>query len=217
MKRMPINKNYMIVFDFETTGKNPQVCEPIEIGALVVNPQTLEVLPDKFLSDVAPSTEDIIEAKALEVNGFTMERIRKAPPQEHVWKLFQKFVSKYNVKGYDSYPIPVGCNIKKFDMIIADRLCEKYGMVDKGGEPKLFNKKFVHDMYEILFPWFENRDDLISYSMDNMRDYFGLSRDKSHTALKDCEDTYKIYSRFLSFTRKMSKKYNFKDAFKNKE
>lgn len=212
---MPINNNYILCFDFETTGLDTKTCEPLEIGCLVIDPKTYKLLPDRFLSDIAPSEGTVIEPKALEVNGFTMDRIKAAPPQDIVWKQFQQFVSKYNVKGFNGAPIALGANIKAYDLPIADRLCQKYGMVDKEGKSKLFNKRYIHDIYEILFPWLESKDEPSSYGMDVLRDYFGLSRHKAHTALKDCEDVYKIYERFMMFMRNLSRRYNFKDAFKN--
>lgn len=214
---MPQLSNYIVCFDFETTGLDTGTCEPLEVGAIVID-QNYNILPDKFISDMGVDIPfESIDKKALEVNGFTRERIEKAPPQEHVWREFCKFVGKYNVKGGNPYPIAMGANIKDYDLPIAYRLCSKYGMVDTNKKPKLFNKKRIYDIYEIICPWMDGNEELQTYRMDDMRDYFGLSREKSHTALKDCYDTARICCRFLKMTRALSKTKQFKGAFANEK
>ncbi len=38
--------NKICVFDFETDGANPNVCSPVQIAALIIDPIKLEVVPN---------------------------------------------------------------------------------------------------------------------------------------------------------------------------
>ena len=64
-----------------------------------------------------------------------------------------------------------------------------------------------------MFPRFENSNEVTSYSMDNMRDYFGMSKENAHDALKDVEDTAMLLCRFMRLYRRTSSSVRFKGAF----
>jgi hypothetical protein len=51
--------------------------------------------------------------------------------------------------------------------------------------------------------------------MDYLRDYLGMSSEKSHDALQDVKDTANILIRFLVMQRNLSKKIKFEKAFAN--
>ena len=59
----------------------------------------------------------------------------------------------------------------------------------------------------------ENSNEVTSYSMDNMRDYFGMSKENAHDALKDVEDTAMLLCRFMRLYRRTSSSVRFKGAF----
>jgi DNA polymerase III epsilon subunit-like protein len=65
----------------------------------------------------------------------------------------------------------------------------------------------------LVFYWFENNSDLKSYTLDSLRDYFGISKDGAHDALKDVRDTAEIIIRFLKLHRSLSQKIKFKNSF----
>ena len=41
---MSVNFNHFIVYDFETTGVDIETAEIIQVGAIVINPRTLEIV-----------------------------------------------------------------------------------------------------------------------------------------------------------------------------
>jgi DNA polymerase III epsilon subunit-like protein len=71
----------------------------------------------------------------------------------------------------------------------------------------------VVDVMNLIFYWFEHNNDLKSYTLDNIRDYMGLSKDGAHDALKDVKDTAQILIRFLKLHRNLGQKIQFKEAF----
>jgi DNA polymerase III epsilon subunit-like protein len=162
---------------------------------------------------------DPIEDEALEVTRKTREGLAKAPLPKTVWKKFNKFVDKYNWKGTSfSAPIASGYNINGYDMPIVERYCHMYGPIDeKKGKQKLFNPIFTMDLMQHIYCWFENNADVKGYSMDYLRDYFGMSSDNAHDALQDVKDTANILIRFLKMQRNLSKKIKFEKAFANGE
>ena len=74
------------------------------------------------------------------------------------------------------------------------------------------------DLMQHIYCWFENNADVgNSYSMDFMRDYFGMSKDNAHDALQDVKDTANILIKFLKMQRNLSKKIKFEKAFASGE
>ena len=65
----------------------------------------------------------------------------------------------------------------------------------------------------MIFYWFENDDSLKSYSMDNLRDYLGISKEGAHDALKDVRDTAEVLIRFMRLHRNIASKVKFKGSF----
>ena len=65
----------------------------------------------------------------------------------------------------------------------------------------------------LMFYWFEQNNDIKSYTLDTVRDYFGIPKEGAHDALKDVKDTADIIIRFMKLHRNLSKKIKFKGSF----
>jgi DNA polymerase III epsilon subunit-like protein len=209
-----MNSSNIIVFDFETGGLNPKKCSPIQVAAVVLNPRTLEVIPNgKFNQMMCPLTQeefDAIEDGALAVNKKTREQIKAAPPEDLVWKDFGKFVLSY--KNGNNLPIPAGQFIYGYDLIISERLCKKYGPWDKKrDEQALWSRDFI-DLKNDLFRWFENSNELPNMKLDTVRDYFGMRKDQAHDAMEDVRQTAEILVKFMKLYRSLAKRVRFKDS-----
>ena len=77
----------IIVFDFETGGRDPRTCQPTQIAALALDGRSLK-LKGTFNSEIWAETDDDkavkmglapLEEGALKVTGKTREQIAKAP------------------------------------------------------------------------------------------------------------------------------------------
>jgi DNA polymerase III epsilon subunit-like protein len=220
------------VFDFETDGSNPEVCSPVQLAAVIIDPVRLEVIPDsEFNITCKPEVmekdnnyryeTDIIDFHA-RVKGCSKESVyeqwRQYPSQDIGWQSFVSYLEKYHCgnrkkKSMFSAPIAAGYNINRFDMKIIGRLCQKYKNIDaKENNPNIFYPRDVLDIMNLVFYWFENSD-LKSYSLDNMREHLGISKDGAHDALKDVHDCAAILIRFLRLHRKLGSKIKFKGSF----
>lgn len=231
-----IVNNKICVFDFETDGKNPEVCSPVQLAAVIVDPLKLEIVPDsefnvtikpeKLENDPSysyktPDDGDILAWHG-KVRGCSEQEILKswiaATPQKQAWKMFSDYLNLYHSrsarKSKFSAPIAAGYNIYRFDLVISKRLCGKYNMLDKDNEPELFAPRDVLDIMNLIYPWMMNIEEVKSISLDNIRKYLGISGDNAHDALKDVKDCAEILIRFLKLYKSLTPKISFKDSFK---
>ena len=222
------------VFDFETDGSDPKTCSPVQLAALMVDPIKLEIIPksefeikfkpEKLEKDTDYEYKtDILDFHARVRNTTASEILaewKEYPKQENSWNQFVLYLEKYHCrtskKSCFSAPIACGYNINRFDLPIVDRLSKKYKNVNKEKRTNLFHPRDVIDLMNLVFYWFEDNKDVKSYSLDNMRDYLGLSKEGAHDALKDVEDCAKMVIRFLRLHRNLAAKITFKDAFNGK-
>lgn len=226
-----INYNKICVFDFETDGSDPTSCSPVQVAAVMIDPITLDIIDDSELNiNFKPEVlednptykyeTDILEFHA-KIRGCSQEDIlqswHKYPKQEHAWNMFVNYLDKYHSrsskKSQFSAPIAAGYNINRFDLNIIDRLSRKYGNLNKEKRTNLFYPRDVIDAMNLMFYWFEHNNDLKSYTLDTVRDYFGISKIGAHDALKDVKDTAAIIIRFMKLHRNLSEKIKFKQAF----
>ncbi len=198
-----INTNHYAFFDFETGGIDVNSTEPVEIAVKLYNAYTLEPFPDgEFSSLCRPEKMELVSEEALAVNKIKREDIEKAPPIKLVWQELVEFVSRFNSKKNDwCSPIPAGYNIVDFDLPILRRMNAAHG--PKGDKTVLFNTYKRFDLRDTLFLWFENSKQPENFKLDTLRDYFGISKNDSHRALKDVIDTAEISIRFLKLHRRL--------------
>jgi DNA polymerase III epsilon subunit-like protein len=228
-----INYNKICVFDFETDGSNPKECSPVQIAALIIDPIKLEIVPNSefnifFKPETLAANEnyeyttDILDFHA-KVKGCSKDDVlaqwKNYPSQEQSWKMFINYLdmhhSRSSKKSQFSAPIAAGYNINRFDLNIIERLSIKYGNLNKENRTDIFYPRDVIDVMNLIFYWFEHNNDLKSYTLDSLRDYFGISKDGAHDALKDVQDCAEILIRFMKLHRNLGSKIKFKNSFQN--
>jgi len=213
----------IIVFDFETGGRNPMRCQPTQIAAIALDGRNFR-LKGEFNSMMRPIIDDDkaiaagvdpIEEGALKVTGQTRAQLAKAPLPKGVWKKFCTFVNKYNWKGTPYFaPIPAGFNILGYDMKIVDRLCKEYGPYDdKRQSQKLFHQIYKIDVMDDVWLWTEGDPSVKSISMDSLRERMGLSSENAHDALQDVKDTANIFIKLQKSRRAVYRNMKFEKAF----
>jgi DNA polymerase III epsilon subunit-like protein len=226
------NFQKICVFDLETDGISPDKCSPVQIAAIMVDPNKLEIIPDsEFNINLKPealqdkpdydySDSDVLDFHA-KVRGSSKEDILKQwkdyQKQEQGWKLFVSYLELYHTrsdkKSCFTAPIAAGYNINRFDLRIIERLSTKYNNVNKEGKSSLFYPRDVLDMMNMVFYWFEGNSELKNYTLDHIREYFGLSTVGAHDALKDVKDTAHLLIRFMRLHRNLANKVKFKGSF----
>ena len=213
----------IIMFDFETGGRNPLKCQPTQIAAIALDGRNFK-LKGQFNSEMRPILDDKkavkagvdpVEDEALRITNKTRAGLAKAPLPKGVWKKFITFVNKYNWKGTPYFaPIPAGFNIIGYDMKIVDRLCKEYGPWDDKREcQKLFHQIYKIDVMDDVWLWTEGDPDVKSISMDSLRERMGLSSDNAHDALQDVKDTANIFIKLQKSRRAVYRNMKFERAF----
>lgn len=226
------NYQKICVFDLETDGANPDKCSPVQIAAVMVDPSKLEIIPDSEFNitlkpealhvnpDYDYSDSDVLDFHA-KIKNTVKEKVlsewKDYQSQEQGWKLFVSYLDLYHTrserKSCFTAPIASGYNINRFDLKIIERLSLKYNNLNKEGKTSLFYPRDVLDLMNMVFYWFEGNNELKNYTLDHVRDYFGISTVGSHDALKDTKDTANLLIRFMKLHRNLSNKVKFKGSF----
>lgn len=213
-----MNNQNIIVYDLETGSRRAWTTQPIQIAAVAIHPQKLEILEGGvFESMMKPVLDDDkaielgldpIEDGALEVNKKTRKELETAPKLSVVWKSFEQWVKTFNPKGNKwNRPVKAGFNNNKFDDIIINRICgeEPYGFGpydEEYSQEELFHPIHSIDVMKLCWYWFEALDlPMRGMSMDALRKYFGMQSENAHDALVDVVDTAEILVRFLKLSR----------------
>jgi len=227
------NSQKICVFDFETDGINPDICSPVQIAALIIDPFRLEIVKDSEFninmkpellekdSEYAYADSDVLDFHS-KVRGTSKQDILKEwhgyQKQEQGWKMFLSYLEMYHMrsdkKSCFTAPIAAGYNINRYDLRIIERLSLKYNNLNKEKRSNLFYPRDVIDLMNMIFYWFEGNNELKNYTLDNLRDYFGLSKEGAHDALKDVRDTAEILIRFMKLHRNVGSKVKFRGSFK---
>jgi DNA polymerase III epsilon subunit-like protein len=213
----------IIVFDFETGGRNPHKCQPTQIAALALDGRNFK-LKGTFNSLIKPIIDDEkaiaagldpLEEEALKITRKTREELAKAPLPKAVWKKFTTFVEKYNWQGTSFFaPIPCGFNIIGYDMHIVNRMCKEFGPWDeKREQQKLFHQIYKIDVMDDIWLWTEGDPNVKSISMDSLRERMGLSSENAHDALQDVKDTANIFIKLQKSRRVVYQNMKFEKAF----
>lgn len=128
-----MNYQDIVVFDLETTSVNPHRCQPIQLGAVVIDGRRMTIHPDStFRSFIKPILDinvcddlglDPFTDEITEKTGIKLEDIQDAPSLESVWDQFKQYVAKYNYrKGKWGAPVKAGMNNRNYDNIVLDRI-----------------------------------------------------------------------------------------------
>ena len=217
----------IIVFDFETGGRNPLRCQPTQIAAIALDGRNFR-LKGEFNSMMRPIIDDDeaiaagvdpIEEGAVKGTGQTRAKLARAPLPKGVWKKFCNFVNKYNWKGTPYFaPIPAGFNIIGYDMHIVNRLCKEYGPWDEKRQAhNLFHQIYKIDVMDDVWLWTEGDPNVKSISMDSLRERMGLSSENAHDALQDVKDTANIFIKLQKSRRAVYRNMKFEKAFADGE
>ncbi len=207
-----------MVYDWETTSKNRNSCQPTQLAAVMIDPRKLEIVKgSKFNSLIRPEFDeekckelgvDPPTDEVLKLTHKTREELQKAPDLKHVWGGFVEYSKKYSrtSKIWDA-PVRAGFNILGYDNPIMDRVAKMYGPYDEEYEcQKAFHP--IHNIDLMNFIWVLTENIKVnatnSISMDNMRPWFGMAKDGSHDALNDVIDCAELIIRIIKLNRKLT-------------
>lgn len=160
--------------DTETTGLDPNKHEILEIAVVVE--QDGKVI-DKFVGKIKPKMIASAEPKALEMNGYAKnpEAWSTAPTMEEVGPILVKMLEGCTLVGHNV----------SFDEDFLKQNLKRAGVLGKIPYHKIDTVTLV---YEHLSPLGLKR-----VSLDSVRDFLSWDKEGAHTAMKDVEDTRKLF------------------------
>lgn len=150
-----------------------------------------------------------------------LEWWNSAPSQQSVWDSFAKYLDRYHSsekrKSIWTAPIRAGYNIIAYDNLIWQRMCERYGYVDKDGGQNLTRDNYNIDIMHNFWMWTENNPDIDKLGFDNVRKYLGMKTEGGHNSDVDVDQCSQFLIKLLKLHRYVADRTKFKDSFAKEE
>jgi DNA polymerase III epsilon subunit-like protein len=217
-------KRNILFFDTETWSLDIRSTELVELAAVVMDGESLEFIRGaEFQTYVRPLDWNNYHSGAVAVTGITPDMLRTGKhsktgaavnvmDRSAALQAFDAFVKEYRVKGagFGGCPVVGGKNIRHFDLPLLDRICRDEKIASKDGMNKFFDRKKVVDLEDLLWLWFQWRPEKpADFSMDELRNYFGLAAPDKHGALIDAQQEGLVIRQFLRLHRNLCPKVSF--------
>ena len=146
--------NPIVVTDIETTGLDPTFHEIIDIGAVIVDPETLKN-GDSITIRVAPEHVARLSESARIVNGYNAEAWQHAISLKEALEEYSRFAA--------------GC------MFCAHNVTFDWGFIDEGfRKTKVLNKLDYHRLDLHTMAWMKLRNKLDHFNLKHVAAYFNL-------------------------------------------
>lgn len=219
--------NKIVVFDYETDEADAQTCNPVEIAAVVIDPWELQIIPNSwFHSGMRPPSiddKDYVEKHRKTIQWHAnnrnpavsmfevLEEWKEYPPEKSIFLSFVEYLKKWN-NGSGGYtaPIPAGMNISSFDLVIFNRLSNKYGVKSDS----LFNTFRNYDVLDCCKYWFDflpKKKTPQNYKMDTLREFFGMETDGAHGAKFDVKQEAQLLLKFLRLFKRQANRVKWRE------
>lgn len=163
-------KDY-VVFDLETTGKDPNTCGIVELAAVRIENGKIVAEYQRLINPGIP-----IEKEAREVHNISEEDIKDMPAISEVWSEFLNFIGNHLLVAHNGF---------SFDFKIMDRIAKKQGL------PRLANLRY--DSLILARNLFSGQQN----SIDALSDRFKLDAGTRHRALDDVKVLHHIFQQLL--------------------
>jgi DNA polymerase III epsilon subunit-like protein len=159
-----MNYKDIIFYDYETGGKNPHTCQPIELAAAVIDGRRLEVREDECFSSYIKPLDDEeaiahglepVSEEALKITKIDREVLKTAPDYKTVWGQFELFADKFSKKKGDPWSAPIGAGFNNdgYDAIINNRAAGGHYWYLTSEQKKILNVKEPYG----FGPWDDER------------------------------------------------------------
>ena len=190
------NGAYLII-DTETTGLHPAKHGLIELAAAALD-QKLDVI-ETFQADVCPPAGCEIDPEAMQVNGFTRERINRGISYAVVCERFREFIMKH----FSAEPVVIG-QFYPFDYAFLDQVFSASGYGDgfaavvKGND--FIDTKALANSLNLRALLKGQPKPFASTSLSRpggLKDRFGAMGHQAHTALGDVLATREVLIKLL--------------------
>jgi len=188
-----------LVFDLEMSGPEPGYHEIIQIGAVLLNDNWVEL--GTFESNVYPENEEAFTSSAEKIHGLSFDDLQDAPMIYEVIENFEKWIRKLLKKPGGDLRDVICCG----QSVIYDINFLKYAYTAENMEWPFSNKLIdLHTIAYFTFGILEANGKTVprSLSLGSLAGYFGLSREEgTHNALEDAKLTMACLQKFFVMSR----------------
>lgn len=167
-------KKAVIVFDTETTGLSSSEDTLIQVSAVKIDPDSLDITDelDIIINPLCPVSEKITE-----ITGYTNDFLETQLPEEFVFPQIQKF--------FGDTPYVIGYNID-FDIRFMKAMYARYG--------KVFSPDGKIDVCKIARQTLRKGKDVGNHKLGTVASYYGVDADlKFHESQDDVKATLRIF------------------------
>lgn len=161
-----IMKNDIVVFDLETTGLDPEMCEIIELGAVKIEKGEIT---QRFSSFAKPKFE--IPEQIQDLTGITNEMVASAPNIEDVIYDFYEWSKGCTISGY---------NIVAFDLKFVKKVADRIGI------------KFTNDVIDTYIVVRQSPIKASNYKLGTVVKTLGITLKDAHRAYNDANATAQV-------------------------
>ena len=187
-KEKKINfRDRMILFvDLETTGLDMDKHEIIEIGCLLVDGKSLEIL-DKYHARINPEHLETGDPEGLKISGYSAGEWRDAKPLKETLKDISKLAPNAMVAGWKV----------DFDWWFLDKYFKKFGI-------KYSFDYHLIDVISIAYEHFRERNQPEELSLGDVCKLLkvpihkGHSEGEGHNAMDDIVATYRVFKKLVA-------------------
>lgn len=165
----------ILVIDFETTGLDLGSDLPIQLGAVLLDKQSLAE-KDTYLSYIKQDVSLMSEESA-KIHGITQEVLNDAPIQEDV---INEFIDKFGNNFY----------LASWNEMLDHTMLKK--MLESVGKSIYEHDYHYLDIWSLAYMYLvrQGKGDIIK--SEPTFQYFGLPARTSHDALEDCRHTAEV-------------------------
>lgn len=175
----------LIFTDLETTGLDPNKHEIIEIAALRVDPETLEI-QEQWEAKVKPEHIESADPQALRVNGYSEDAWRDAYPLEEAIADYTKRAQGGVLAAFNLY----------MDWSFLERAFAKTAVLSaKYGVSGPFADYHFLDVLSFAYAKLRDKIPLERMTLKNMATELGIEIKEHHRAMADTIAAYEIYKR----------------------
>jgi len=165
----------ILLIDFETTGLDLKKSLPIQLGAVLLDKQTLAE-KDYFLSFIKQDLSDMPEESA-KVHGITEEHLKDAPLPNEV---IASFLDQFGVEVY----------LASWNEMLDHTMLSK--MLDGVGKDIYIHDYHFFDVWSLAYMHMVRLDRGDIVRSEQTFQYFGLPSRSAHNALEDCRHTAEV-------------------------
>lgn len=183
-KRINFRKRNILFVDLETTGLDPEVHEIVEIGCVLVDGKSLDIISE-YSVKVKPLHPEIASPEAIKVSGYSAELWKKSKNLEFALKELAKFAPGAMIAGWKV----------DFDWWFLRHAFKKHRIKND------FDYHLI-DVIALAYAYFRKRKRPAELGLRKVASYFDIKMADQHDALGDIQGTYKVFRKLMDYYEK---------------